>query len=56
VAGDGVERTGTTAALDHVLGAKIHNRKTKGVKFDRDKIINGELTNRQKIFNYIRNY
>jgi ethanolamine utilization protein EutP (predicted NTPase) len=53
--GDGVEWTGATAALDHVLGTKILNRKTKGVKFNRDEIIDSELTNRQKILNYIRN-
>jgi hypothetical protein len=54
--GNGVERTRTTAALDHVPSAKILNRKTKGVKFDRDMIINCKLTNRQKVFNYIWNY
>jgi hypothetical protein len=56
IGGDDVERAGATASLDHVPSAKVLYRKTKWVKFNGNKIINSKLTNRHKVFNYIRNH
>jgi hypothetical protein len=50
VGGDSVEGPGATAALDHVPCAKILNRKTKRVKFNRKKIVYSKLTNKKKVF------
>jgi hypothetical protein len=52
---DGVEWTRATASLDHVPGLKVLNRQTKGVKFNRNEIIDSELTNKRQIFKYIQN-
>jgi hypothetical protein len=51
VGGDGVEGAGATAALDHVPCVKILYRKTKRVKFNRNKIVDSKLTNGKKVFN-----
>ena len=42
---DGVEVAGAIEACDLRLGVEILYRKTKGIKLDRDIIINGEATN-----------
>jgi hypothetical protein len=43
--GDGVEWTETIVASDHAPCAKVLKRETKRVKFDRNIVISGELTN-----------
>ena len=48
---EGVEVAGTIAPDDLVLGAEVLHRETKRIKLNRKKIISGELTNRDKIFN-----
>jgi hypothetical protein len=45
-----VEVAWAIAPGDHAPCAEVLHRKTSGVKFDRAIIINGELTNRNKIF------
>jgi hypothetical protein len=44
--GDGVERTGAIATSYHASGSKVLYRKTKRVKFNGNKVINSELTNK----------
>jgi hypothetical protein len=41
-----IERTGATAAYDLAPGLKILNGKTKGVKFNRNRIIGRKLASR----------
>jgi hypothetical protein len=49
----GVERSRTVTAKEEVPGTKILHRDTKRVKFNRNKIISGELANGQKVFNNV---
>jgi hypothetical protein len=51
-----VEGTGATAANDLAPSSKILNRKTKRVILHRNRIINGKLTSRKKIFDNVWNY
>jgi hypothetical protein len=50
-----VERTGAIASNDHGPGEKILHRKTIWVKLDRTIIINSELSDRNKVFDDVRN-
>lgn len=46
-----VEGARAIAPGDHVLGPEVLHRKTKGVKFNRARLIDGELTNGNKVGN-----
>jgi hypothetical protein len=50
----GVEGPWTVTAKKGTPGAQVLHRNTKGVKFDGDKIISGELSKRKKIFDDVR--
>ena len=53
--GHGVEGSRAVASKNQGPGEKILHRKTIRVKFNGARIINGELTNRSKIFDNLRN-
>ena len=53
---EGVEVARTITLDDLGLGAEVLHRETKMIKFDRNKIISGELTDRNKIFYKFRCY
>jgi hypothetical protein len=48
-----VERSGAIAAGDHGPGPEVLHGKTKRVKFDGTIIISGELTHKDKVFDYL---
>lgn len=52
---EGVEITSTIAVKNHVLGSEVLDRKTKGVKFDRTRVVTSEFVNGKKIVNERRN-
>jgi hypothetical protein len=50
---DWVERADAIAPGNQAPGPEVLHRKTKGVKVNRTSIISGELTNRDKVFDYV---
>ena len=50
---EGVEVANTIAPDDLVLGAEVLHRKTERIKLNRNKIISGELADREKIFDEV---
>ena len=48
---EGVEISRTIAPDDLVLGLEVLHRETKLIKFNRNRIISGELADIKKIFN-----
>jgi hypothetical protein len=52
----GVERPRTVTAKEGVPGTKILHRNTSRVKLDGNRIISGEFSNREQIFNDVRCY
>jgi hypothetical protein len=52
---EGVEWAGAIASKNHGLGEKILHSETERVKFNGAKIIDSELTNRNKVFDNMRN-
>jgi hypothetical protein len=53
--GEGVELAIAIASNDHVLGEKVLNRKTEGVKFNGTFIVNRKTTSRDQVFDNMRN-
>jgi hypothetical protein len=51
----GVQWAGTIASKNHGPGEKILHRKTIRIKLDRTIIIDSELSNRNQIFDNVRN-
>jgi hypothetical protein len=49
-----VERAGAIASKDHGPGRKNIDRETRGVKFYRAEIVSGKCTNRNKVFDNMR--
>ena len=53
VGGEGVEGSGTVAPGDHVPGTEVLHRKTKRVKLYGNRVVNGKLSNRDKVLDDI---